>query len=416
MRTLLVIGYVWPEPKSSAAGCHMLSIIRLFKSNNWRVIFSTPAQQTDFNANLDQEGIETKSIEINDSSFDRYVHSLQPNAVLYDRFMMEEQFGWRVSEACPQALQILDTEDLQCLRNARHDALKRNRPFHLTDLFSDLARREIASIYRCDLSLIISDYETELLQKYFSVNPELFIHIPFMLDLNTSKKPSTSLDFEYRRHFVTIGNLRHAPNWDSVLYLQKIWPKIRQTIPDAELHIYGAYTPPKATALNNPKNGFIIKNRAEDVNEVMEKARICLSPLRFGAGIKGKFVDAMRMGTPIITTDTGAEGMTAGLPWPGFIANSVDELANRAIELYQDKDLWEQKNSYRETLLNEIYDGDKIGQRLLSRIERLLNNLEEHRAGNFIGSMLSYHSMRSTKFMSKWIEEKNKINGPENSV
>jgi len=55
---------------------------------------------------------------------------------------------------------------------------------------------------------------------------------------------------------MTIGNFRHAPNWDVVLYLQKIWPLIRKKIPNAQLHIYGSYPPPKATALNNPTTGL----------------------------------------------------------------------------------------------------------------------------------------------------------------
>ena len=407
MKTLLVIGYVWPEPKSSAAGSHMLSILRLFKSHQWRVIFSTPAQQTEFNSELSIEGVESESITINDESFDLYIQALQPTAVLYDRFMMEEQFGWRVSENCPTTLQILDTEDLQCLRGARHDALKQQREFELADLNTDLARREIASIYRCDLSMIISDFEMQLLTGHFGVKPNLLIHIPFMLDLKKSIQTDL-LDFEQRKHFVTIGNLRHAPNWDSLLYLKEIWPKIRKALPNTELHIYGAYTPPKATALNNPKIGFLIKDRADDVTQVMKTARICLSPLRFGAGIKGKFIDAMALQTPIITTNIGTEGMTNGNEWPGLIGNSVDEIVNQAVSLYSNKQLWVKKSQLAEPLLHSVYDGVKIGQKLLAAINSIKDNLSSHRRSNFIGSMLSYHTIRSTKFMSKWIEEKNK--------
>ena len=45
--------------------------------------------------------------------------------MLFDRFMMEEQFGWRVAENCPNALRILDTEDLHFLRKTRHQQLKK---------------------------------------------------------------------------------------------------------------------------------------------------------------------------------------------------------------------------------------------------------------------------------------------------
>lgn len=103
-----------------------------------------------------------------------------PEVVLFDRFMMEEQFGWRLEMHCPNALRVLETSDLQSLRAARQQALKeqlangQNEDFStlfsldLSQLFqrmaeSDLALREVAAIYRCDLSLMISDAEIDLL-------------------------------------------------------------------------------------------------------------------------------------------------------------------------------------------------------------------------------------------------------------
>ncbi|MFT6732534.1 MAG: glycosyltransferase involved in cell wall biosynthesis [Polaribacter sp.] len=410
MDTLLVIGYVWPEPKSSAAGSHMLSIIRLFRQANWKVLFSTPAQKTDFCLELKQENIETKEIQVNSETFDHFISELKPTAVLFDRFLMEEQFAWRVEKYSPASLRILDTEDLQCLRGARQLALKENREFNKNDLHSDLSKREIASIYRCDLSLIISDFEIELLTEHFSIDPSLLLHVPFMLDLN--RKPKNLPSFEQRKHFVTIGNLRHAPNWDSILFLQEIWPLIRKQLPKAELHIYGAYTPPKATALNNPKIGFLIKDRAVDVNQVMANARVCLSPLRFGAGIKGKFVDAMMNQTPIITTDIGAEGMTGQKIhesyWPGYVEGDINSIVSKSVELYNNEQKWNEKSQHAHELLNRVFDGGKIGLKLIDRVNELILNIKQHRIDNFIGSMLSHHTMRSTEFMARWIEEKNK--------
>ncbi|PCI63817.1 MAG: glycosyltransferase [Gammaproteobacteria bacterium] len=410
MNTLLVIGYVWPEPNSSAAGSHMLSIIRLFKSESWQVIFSTPAQKSDFCIELEKEDVVTKEIYVNSKLFDGFIADLNPTLVLFDRFLMEEQFGWRVEKYSPSSIRILDTEDLQCLRGARQTALKENREFANTDLHLDLGKREIASIYRCDLSLIISDFEMNILTEHFSIDPKLLIHIPFMLNLNNRAKILP--DFSQRKHFITIGNLRHAPNWDSILYLQKIWPLIRQQLPDAELHIYGAYTPPKATALNNPKIGFLIKDRADDVNVVMANSRVCLSPLRFGAGIKGKFVDAMMNRTPIITTTIGAEGMTDGLAsencWPGYVEDNIESIVLKAIECYTNESTWKKMSERSNQLLETIFDGEVIGQKLMNRIGNLKLNIKKHRLNNFIGAMLLHHSMRSTEFMARWIEEKNK--------
>ncbi|KTF16610.1 glycosyltransferase [Pseudoalteromonas sp. H105] len=406
MKKVLVIGYVWPEPNSSAAGTHMMSLLNTFRAQNWQVEFASPAQKTEHMENLDQYGITTQTIALNCSSFDEYVSAYAPDIVMFDRFMMEEQFGWRVDKHCPTATKILDTEDLQCLRNARHEAHKGNRAFSKSDLHSDIAKREIAAILRCDLSLIISSFEMQLLAEVFNVDSRLLHLLPFMVDLQAL--PTQTKSFSERTHFMTIGNFRHAPNWDAVLYLQKIWPLIRKQLPAAELHIYGSYPPPKATALHNPKTGFLIKGWADDAYKVMEDARVCLSPLRFGAGIKGKLLEAMIMQTPSITTSIGSEGMHGELPWPGKIENDPHDFANAAVALYQNECdfLNAQKNAH--TLLNIRYDKSQLAVDFINKINAIEAELPAHREANFTGQMLKHHTMRSTQYMAQWIEAKNR--------
>ncbi|MFA0324649.1 glycosyltransferase [Vibrio splendidus] len=408
MKKVLAIGYVWPEPNSSAAGSHMMSLLRLFKRQGWSVEFATPAQETEHMIDLSEEGITSQSIQLNCDSFDQYIEELQPDVVMFDRFMMEEQFGWRVEKVCPNAFKLLDTEDLQFLRNARHEAVKKETELTKAHLYSDLAKREIAAILRCDLSLIISSYEMELLQSEFSIDPKLLHHLPFMVDLNTL--PESTKSFEERKHFMTIGNFRHAPNWDAVLQLQKIWPKIRKQLPDTELHIYGSYPPPKATALHNPKTGFHIKGWAKDAQEVMEQARVCVAPLRFGAGIKGKLLDAMKLQTPNVTSEIGSEGMLpqGELQWPGAVAGDIDEFVEAAVALYKDEEKWLKAQSQCHSILEAHYEQNQLGDTLIERLTALESELESHRLDNFFGSMLKHHSMASTKYMSQWIAEKNK--------
>ncbi|PMO70983.1 glycosyltransferase family 4 protein [Vibrio splendidus] len=409
MKKVLAIGYVWPEPNSSAAGSHMMSLLRLFKRQGWSVEFATPAQETEHMIDLSEEGITSQSIQLNCDSFDQYIEELQPDVVMFDRFMMEEQFGWRVEKVCPNAFKLLDTEDLQFLRNARHEAVKKETELTKAHLYSDLAKREIAAILRCDLSLIISSYEMELLQSEFNIDPKLLHHLPFMVDLNTL--PESTKSFEERKYFMTIGNFRHAPNWDAVLQLQKIWPKIRKQLPDTELHIYGSYPPPKATALHNPKTGFHIKGWAKDAQEVMEQARVCVAPLRFGAGIKGKLLDAMKLQTPNVTSEIGSEGMLpqGDLQWPGAVADDIDEFVEQAVALYKDEEKWLKAQSQCHSILEAHYEQNQLGDKLIERLNALDSELESHRLDNFFGSMLKHHSMASTKYMSQWIAEKNKI-------
>jgi len=405
MKHILILGLVWPEPESTGASKRIMQHIALFQAQHWQITFACPAGKNEAVIALEGLGIRTQEVALNCSSFDAFVADLQPDIVLFDRFMMEEQFGWRVAKACPNALRLLETIDLHCLREARHLAFKADKPFTPNMLNNDIALREIAAIYRSDLSLIISDVEYDVLQTHFNISKDLLHLCPFMLDAAKQQTPS----FEERQHFMTIGNFRHAPNWDAVLWLkQEIWPLIRQQLPKAELHIYGAYTPPKATALHNAKEGFLIKDRADNVQEVMQAARICLAPLRFGAGIKTKLADAMMFGTPSVTTHIGAEGMSGDLPWSGFIEDDAQAFADAAVRLYQDKAAWLEAQSNGLNIVNSLFNKETNQQTLLARILDAQQHLENNRQKNFTGLMLNHHHHRSTEFMSRWIEAKNK--------
>lgn len=408
-QNILIIGTVWPEPNSSAAGSRTLQLIELFQKQNWRITFASASSDSEHAFDVQTLGIEKVKIELNNKSFDEFVYQLQPNIVIFDRFMIEEQFCWRVAENAPDALRILDTIDLHCLRQARQTALKEKREFTNEDLFSDTAKREVASILRCDSSLIISDVEMKLLNDYFKIDSDLLHYIPFLLDKIEEKEKNEWPAFEDRANFITIGNFIHEPNWNAVQYLkEEIWPLIRKQLPIAELHVYGAYASQKVNELNNVKEGFLIKGRAEDAMQVVRKAKICLAPLRFGAGIKGKLVEAMQCGTPSVTTDIGAEGMHGDYEWNGSITNNPQEIADAAVKLYSDKVLWQKAQENGIKIINNFYSKEIHGAKLIEQIQNLQKNLKAHRLKNFTGAMLMHHSLASTKYMSKWIEEKGK--------
>ena len=410
-KSILIIGTVWVEPNSSAAGSRMLQLIALFLKQNFKITFASAAQKNNNAFDLNSLGINTVSIELNNTSFDVFIDKLQPSIVLFDRFMTEEQFGWRVAENCPNALRILDTEDLHFLRKVRHQQLKKGEKFTNEALLkADETKREIASILRCDLSLIISTYEMDLLKSVFKIDERILYYLPFLLDKVDEHQTKKWKSFEERKHFIFIGNFFHKPNVDAVITLKNaIWNEIREYLPDAELHIYGAYVTQQIQELHSKKEGFIIKGFAENSREVVKNARLVLAPLRFGAGIKGKLTEAMICGTPSVTTTIGAEGMCDRFPWPGFIEDNFSDFALIATQLYKSKSLWKNAQLTGVDIINYIYDKEKLEAPFINQIKEIQQNLEKHRTHNFLGSLLQHQTLQATKFMSKWIESKNSL-------
>ena len=405
-KRLLIIGFVWPEPNSSAAGGRMMQLISLFKKQGFVITFASPAQDSDFMVFLADFGVDKVAIELNDSSFDLFVKELQPSMVLFDRFMIEEQFGWRVAEHCPDAVRVLDTEDLHCLRLARQNAFKAKRSFEVLDLLQEeVAKREIASILRSDVSLMVSEYEMEVLQSVFKIDQSFLYYLPLVVD----SVDRNTLPFNQRQHFVFIGNFLHEPNWNAVQYLKEtIWPLIRKQLPAAVLEIYGAYPSQKVFQLHNEKEGFVIKGRAEKAKDVISNARVLLAPLRFGAGIKGKLLEAMEYGTPSVTSSIGAESMRGELAWNGLVEDNAEQFAIAAVQLYQDEIIWKQSQHNGFAIIKQRYLKELFEDEFEKKLSFLKVNLKKHRQNNFLGQMLYHHTIQSTKYMSRWIEEKNK--------
>lgn len=410
MKKVLIIGFMWPEPTATAAGQRMLQLVRAFLDFGCRTTFASTASRTEHSADLGSLGVQTVPIVLNHASFDDFVRKLNPDLVVFDRFMVEEQFGWRVAEQVPGALRILNTEDLHSLRKIREACHKIGEGASLEKwLAHDRTKREIASIYRSDLTLVISTFEMELLTKKLKIPGEILLHLPFMLDGLTMARMAPWPLFGERRDFVVCGNGRHAPNVDSIKCLKEmIWPMVRKKLPMANLNVYGAYLPRQIKEMHAPREGFYVLGWAKDLDAVLQKVRVCLAPLRFGSGIKGKLVQALQNGTPCVTTAIGSEGMYRGMHWPGAIADGPTGFAVAAAHLYSNEKTWSDAQKKGIRLINRFYAKTPLRNKLQSKISELLKNLEQHRSQNFIGSLLHHHSMASTKYLAKWIAEKNR--------
>lgn len=403
MKHLVIIGTVFPEPNSTAAGKRMLQLIDFFQQEKFKVSFLSAASFSEHSFDLNSKEIEAYTIKLNDSSFENLIAELNPDIVVFDRFASEEQFGWKVSEICPNAVKILDTEDLHFLRKARETAFKQNRKLDDQDLLNDVFKREIASILRCDLSLIISEFEMDLLTEKFKIDKQILYYLPLFAEV----KPSL-FSFSERKNFISIGNFLHEPNWQTVLKLKKLWPKIKSKLPEAELHIYGAYATQKALQLHNEREGFLIKGRVENVEKVFSESKVLLAPIPFGAGIKGKLLESMQYGLPNVTSTIGAEGMNGNLPWNGFVCDDENEFVEKSVSLYQKDSDWLQLQTKGFEIIEKRFKKEGFLPQFSERLDEMSNNLEKHRIYNFLGQILQHHSLQSTKYLGKWIEEKNK--------
>lgn len=406
---LLWIGTVWPEPDASAAGGRTMRLLEACHEAGYEVRFVSPCQENPHQTALENLGIRTARLLSNDTAFDAYISEYQPDIVCFDRFMIEEQFSWRVRAMVPDALRVLDTVDLHSLRRDRQRSVSSGDTSAIRPI-SDDALRELAAIYRSDLSLIISRAEASLLADRLGVPSSLLEVSGFFYP-----EPEPLSGWDARSHLVFIGNGLHAPNVDAIRLLKStLWKPIRAALAargasGVELHVYGAYLPREILQLDNPREGFRVKGKTETLYETLRQYRCNLAPLRFGAGLKGKVSDGWMVGTPCVATPIAAEGMAVGETFGGVIEEDLLLYPQRVAELYTEREAWSTAQAAGREILTSLFSQVRNSRAFRERLALSLHQKGHLRERNIIGSLLWYHGLRSTEYFSRWIECKNKM-------
>ncbi|CAI5739031.1 unnamed protein product [Peronospora destructor] len=387
----IVTGSVWPERTSSAAGMRSTDIIRV----------------------LQERGFHTDA---NTDAFQKLLLETMPQLVIFDRFIAEEMYGWQAKKYSPEALRVLDLQDVHFVRRTRELAVTKfgttledtldGARLNISPV-EKLAIRELASIHRSDLTLYASDFERDLLVSRFQV-PDVSLHRCdfFYPQIQTSKLRA----FGDRKDIAFIGSFKHIPNVDAVEWTKKtILPMFRSIGGDADVHVYGSYGEAKRFAkLDDPKHGFFMKGFARDAHEMLSQYRLSIAPLRFGAGIKGKIADSWFVGTPCVSTSIGAEGMISKTtPWGGSIANHPRAFASEMLQLYNDESRWTCAKDAGVAVCSARYDWSRNADSLMERVERALNEKKFLRQQNWMGRILWSEKFRATEYMSRYIRTKN---------
>lgn len=405
---ILIIGKVWVEPNSSAAGKRMKQLIELF-SQRGEVHFVCANALTGNEMDLNEIGVKIHSIELNDDAVNDFFRELNPNIVVFDRFLTEEQYGWRIIEHCPDAVRILNTEDLHFLRKTRQQYVKQNSHFttdiNVLDFHNDETMRELASIYRSDWTIMISPFEMDLLQNEMQVPTDLLTYLPIF----TEEKLSDDISFSERKNFLFIGNMLHEPNADAVkMLVENCWQAIRQECKEAELIIAGAYLPEHILQLDNLKKKIRVVRHPKNLDEIYQTIRVSLVPLRFGAGIKGKIIETMEYGVPFVSTSIGTEGLFFDEKWNDCIADDWEVFSKKAISQYCDMTKLEYYRNLGKQHLTNKFSKSEFEPRFLSELDELIATIHSKRKTRYYSQLVQHHTLMSTRYLSKWIMEKNK--------
>lgn len=334
----LVLDHCTPTPDQDAGSITAVNLMRILQGLGMKVTFAPEdnfLRMDPYTHDLQRLGVECL--------YAPYVTSVeqhlaecgeQYDVVVVFRVLAAERNLAAIRKYCPNAKLVFHTSDLHHLREMREAEMAGSQEMRREA--EKTRERELRVIRAADATIVHSSTEKEMLDAELAregraSNTFLF---PWAIEI-----PGTRVPFEQRDGMVFVGGFQHKPNEDAVLYFAKeIFPLIRQRLPEIVFRIVGSRASPEVLALAG--NGIEVLGFVEDLRSVLDRCRMSVVPLRYGAGIKGKIGTSLSYGLPCVSTTIGAEGMELAAGDGVLVADEPASFADEVVRLYQDPALW----------------------------------------------------------------------------
>jgi O-antigen biosynthesis protein len=278
-----------------------------------------------------------------------------------------------VREFAPAATVAYDTVDLHWVREARRGAssgtsdgfVSGNGTLDLdsmTPKAKALRELELAMIRATDVTLVVSAGERDQVER--DVPGATALVVPNVHDVASYVPPP-----DRRSGILFVGGFEHVPNIDAALRLvNEVMPLVWSELRGVRVTIVGPSAPPEVQALASPL--VDVAGWVEDIEPLLQRARVLVAPLRYGAGLKGKVTQCLAVGLPVVTTSIGGEGLVVAGGSNGaeepclLIADSAHDLARETVRLYTDDDLWTRISRSGQSSIRESCSTEVVSERL----------------------------------------------------
>lgn len=219
-------------------------------------------------------------------------------------------------------------------------------------------KQEISVMRKADISYYPSEAEVQQIK---NIDKHLRVR-----SIGAFVYEGRSLDgesFSVRKGLLFVGGFRHTPNQDGILWFaNEIYPFIREKM-EISLTIVGSNAPKKIMELSQRPGikvlGYVSD---EELEELYQKCRVIIAPLRYGAGVKGKVIEAMYYGVPVVTTHIGIEGIpdTEIIP----VEDDAYSFARMVMEVYQKEDIYNKLRQQERQIVRKHFSDEALWDRI----------------------------------------------------
>ncbi len=364
-RRVLVIDVVTPTPDQDAGSVTVVNFLLLLREMRFQVTFipeNNFLYMPDYTVALQRAGVEALYAP-HVTSVDQHLRSdgSRYDLVLLWRPSVVDQYLPGVRQYCPQAKVLFHTVDLHYLRMEREAELLQDAEKQRAA--AAMKATELAAIQAVDSAIVHSTHEVEVLSHEIPTD-KLFV-FPLIINVPGSRRP-----FEARSGVAYVGGYQHTPNVDAVLYfVNEVMPLLRQQLPGIRFHIIGSKAP--AAVLSLASDDVIVEGFAPQLQPLLDRMRVSVAPLRYGAGIKGKVGNSMAMGLPVVASSIAVEGMQLRNGYDVLIADGPQQTADAICELHENSQLWSELQTHALDSV-DLLSGPRASYR---NLQALLQNL-----------------------------------------
>ena len=356
---ILVIDDKVPTWDKDAGSLTVYSYLKLFSKLGFHVTFipDNLLKLMPYTTELQQAGIE---VVYGDFNFDIWIES---NGKYLDiawlaRPDVSIKYINKIRK-CSGAIILYYVHDLHYLREKRRYELEKKEAILAES--NRLKKVEFSIFSKADVVLTPSGVEETILSGEFP-NKKVEVIPAYFYD---TRLPDTKIPpFEARKDIIYLGGFNHTPNIDAVLwFVSEVFHHIVSKLHNIRFIIVGNDPPQNIRELANKQ--IIVTGHVKDLKPYFDRARISVSPLRYGAGLKGKMVVSMSYGVPMVTTTIGNEGLGLIDGEQALIADDPQDFAKKVIELYTNKALWEKLSKRYVDIVNTRFSEEMAQQKIL---------------------------------------------------
>lgn len=333
-KTIAIVDHYALEPDRDAGSKAVFDLIQALKYLDYSIKFwpDNLLYNKKYTSVLQKAGIEVAYAPWSES-FESWIEDRNYiDSFVLCRPEIADKYIPLIKKAFPDKKIIYFGLDIHHLRLLREADVKND--INMREEAAKLLKLERAIWNESDVSIYLSQEEARSVNELAPKATVAAINPYYFSDLSSLRKPPEC------QEIIFVAGFNHPPNVDAAIWIARdIFPLIQKEVSNCKLLLVGSNPKAEILALSSDVievTGYV---SSENLVQLYNRTRVAIVPLRFGAGVKLKVVEALHVGIPLVTTSIGAQGLPR-LAEFAFVYDEPEIIANMVVSLLRDDELW----------------------------------------------------------------------------